>query len=195
MFGKPHRKKRELWDWTKRRPRPAGICHNRDATEIQPIITTLKRKADDSLASVPKSMRSADGSTSAKSILNELCQRMQWSVSFTIDQRGEHHCPDFMATAALNRGSGQDVQQYFGEWTCNKRAAETAAAAMCLHALEKEGYAFEPIKNDPNTISRGTLRWLMTNAKTPEELLGSMRSTRHGCCRSTWHALGTGWRT
>ena len=173
VFGKPHRKKMRAAGLDEKAAEAlVGICHNRDATEIQPIITTLKRKADDSLASVPKSMRSADGSTSAKSILNELCQRMHWSVSFTIDQRGEHHCPDFMATAALNRGSGQDVQQYFGEWTCNKRAAETAAAAMCLHALEKEGYAFEPIKNDPNTISRGTLRWLMTNAKTPEELLG-----------------------
>ena len=107
VFGKPHRKKMRAAGLDEKAAEAlVGICHNRDATEIQPIITTLKRKADDSLASVPKSMRSADGSTSAKSILNELCQRMHWSVSFTIDQRGEHHCPDFMATAALNRGSG-----------------------------------------------------------------------------------------
>lgn len=162
--GKPHMKKL----------RALGLA--------PPVETVTKRKHEEVMAAVgvDPSVRCADASGNCKSVLNEMCQQRKWNIRYEIVSIGEAHQPAFTATAVLERGRGFAQERHVGASATNKRAAEVAAAAVVLCALNDLGVAmYNPEENVHKGNSRSHVRWLLQQQHSTDELLNLVGTWRH----------------
>ena len=161
-------------------------------------MASAKRKADDllvgaeqqpqkgfNLGKAPRleadknaKLRTGDASTNAKSVLNEMCQMLGWSLSYThhesqITQEGMSASREgFLSEITIDKeprrsknnnsaggsssGSSSSRVTYSGAWCPNKKAADASAAQIALTALESSQATgeFAAKEKGPTTSTR-----------------------------------------
>ena len=77
---------------------------------------------------------------SSKALLNNFVQHKPgWLVKYEVTSEGEQHALTFRAEVTLHRPDREAPASFVGELQSSKKAAEIAAATVCMDALKGEG--------------------------------------------------------